>query len=288
MSLFDTRDFGEIEHPDYPGERLICPYNPFLAAERARKREALLAATEKELAKIGASASAGRLRDAGKIGERIGKVIGKHKVARRFITEITGASFTYRRDQEKITAEAVLDGIYVIRASVKECTLDPAAVITACKNLKYVERDFRVIKADDLDLRPIYHYLDKRVRGHVLIAMLAAYLTWHLRAALAELTFTDQHIPVPASPSPPRAAHPRQKPKTPPSSPSANTATCSATCSPSTGRPSPSAASRSASSPSPTPSSAAASNYLALTFTPCPVFPWPATPGRNGNPWAFP
>jgi hypothetical protein len=200
MSLFDVQDFAEIEHPDYPGERLICCHNPVLAAERARKREALLAATEKDLDKIAASASAGRLKDAARIGERIGKVIGKHKMAKHFSTEITDTSFTWRRDQGQITAEAALDGIYVIRTSVTASTLGPAGVITAYKNLKHVERDFRVIKADDLDLRPIRHYLEKRVRGHVLIAMLAAYLTWHLRAALAELTYTDQAIPAPASP----------------------------------------------------------------------------------------
>jgi hypothetical protein len=213
LSLFDTQDFAEIEHPDYPGERLICCHNPVLAAERARKREALLAATEKDLERITAAAGTGRCKGAGKIGERAGKVIGKHKMAKHFITEITGTSFTYRRDQEQIAAEAALDGIYVIRTSVTDSTLGPAGVITAYKNLKYVERDFRVIKADDLDLRPIYHYLGKRVRAHVLTAMLAAYLTWHLRAALAELTFTDQDIPAPASPVAPARRSPQARAK---------------------------------------------------------------------------
>jgi hypothetical protein len=200
MSLSGAQDLAEIEHPDYPGERLVCCHNPVLAAERARKREALLAATETDLEKITAAAAAGRCKGAGAIGERAGKVIGKHKVAKHFITEITSTSFTYRRDTEQIAAEAALDGIYVIRTSVTEDLLSPAGLITAYKNLKYVERDFRITKADDLDLRPIYHYLEQRVRGHVLICMLACYLTWHLRAALAELTFTDQDIPVPASP----------------------------------------------------------------------------------------
>jgi Transposase DDE domain len=213
MSLFDVQDFAEIEHPDYPGERLICCHNPVLAGERARKREALLAATEKDLEKITASAAAGRCRGAGKIGERAGKVIGKHKVAKHFITEITGTSFAYRRDQEQIAAEAALDGIYVIRTSVTAGTLGPAAVITAYKNLKHVERDFRIIKTGDLDLRPIRHYLGKRVRGHVLTAMLAAYLTWHLRAALAELTYTDQDIPAPASPVAPARRSPQARSK---------------------------------------------------------------------------
>ena len=200
MSLSGAQDLAEIEHPDYPGERLVCCHNPVLAAERARKREALLAATETDLEKITAAAAAGRCKGAGAIGERAGKVIGKHKVAKHFITEITSTSFTYRRDTGQIAAEAALDGIYVIRTSVTEDLLSPAGLITAYKNLKYVERDFRITKADDLDLRPIYHYLEQRVRGHVLICMLACYLTWHLRAALAELTFTDQDIPVPASP----------------------------------------------------------------------------------------
>jgi hypothetical protein len=208
-SLFDTQNFAQITHPNYPGERLICCRNPVLAEERARKRQALLAATEKDLAKIATSVAAGRLTGADKIGERIGKVIGKHKVAKHFLREVTDSTFTYRRDQDKISAEAALDGIYVIRTSVTGETLDSAEVITAYKDLKHVERDFRIIKADDLDLRPIHHYLDKRVRAHVLICMLAAYLTWHLREALAELTFTDQHIPDPDDPVAPAQRSPQ-------------------------------------------------------------------------------
>ena len=213
MSLFDVHNFAEITHPGYPGERLICCHNPVLEAERARKREDLLAATETDLAKIRASVTAGRLKDPDKIGIRIGKVIGKHKVGKHFITEVTGTTFTWRRDQQKIAAEAALDGVYVIRTSVTADILDDAATVAAYKDLKYVERDFRMIKADDLDLRPIYHYLAERVRGHVLICMLACYLTWQLRQALAELTFTDQHIPAPADPVAParRSAQARAK-----------------------------------------------------------------------------
>ena len=125
-------------------------------------------------------------------------MIGKHKVGKHFRREVADTTFTFGRDEEKIAAEAALDGIYVIRTSVTGDTLAAAGVITAYKNLKYVERDFRITKADDLDLRPIWHYREHRVRAHVLICMLACYLTWHLRQALAELTFTDQHIP-PAS-----------------------------------------------------------------------------------------
>jgi hypothetical protein len=195
MSLFDIQNFAEISHPDYPGERLICCHNPVLEADRARTRAELLADTEAELAKIRKSVTAGRLNDPDKIGIRVGKVINKRKVAKHFILDIGPGRLAWRRDQEKIAAEAALDGIYVIRTSVPGSTLDAAAAITAYKDLKHVERDFRITKADDLDLRPIHHYLAGRVRGHVLICMLACYLTWHLRAALAELTFTDQHIP---------------------------------------------------------------------------------------------
>jgi transposase len=208
-SLFDTHNLAQITHPNYPGERLICCRNPALADERARKRQALLAATEKDLAKIATSVQAGRLTGADKIGERIGKVIGKHKVAKHFLRQVTDTTFTYRRDEDKIRAEAALDGIYVIRTSVPDETLNSAQTVTAYKNLKHVERDFRIIKTDDLDLRPIHHYLDKRIRAHVLICMLAAYLTWHLRETLAELTFTDQHIPDPDDPVAPAQRSPQ-------------------------------------------------------------------------------
>ncbi len=213
MSLFDTCNFAEITHPDYPGERLVCCHNPVLEADRARTREELLADTEAELAKIRRSVTAGRLKDPDKIGIRVGKVINKRKVAKHFILDIGPSRLTWRRDEEKITAEAALDGIYVIRTSVPGGILDAAGAVAAYKNLKHVERDFRITKADDLDLRPIHHYLPGRVRGHVLICMLACYLTWHLRAALAELTFTDQHIPAPADPVAPAQRSPQAKAK---------------------------------------------------------------------------
>jgi hypothetical protein len=201
MSLFDTQNLAEITHPDYPGERLICCHNPVLEADRARTRAELLADTEAGLAKIKASVDAGRLKDPDKIGIRVGKVINRRKVAKHFILDTGPGRLAWRRDKEKIAAEAALDGIYVIRTSVPGGILGAAAAVTAYKDLKHVERDFRITKADDLDLRPIHHYLAGRVRGHVLICMLACYLTWHLRQALAELTFTDQHIPAhPADP----------------------------------------------------------------------------------------
>ena len=209
LSLFDERNLAEISHPDYPGERLVCCRNPALAKSRAHKREELLAATEADLEKIRSSAGKGRLKDADKIGVRVGKVIGKHKVGKHFVWEITGTSFSYRRDEEKIAAEARLDGIYVIRTTVTAADADTPSVVQAYKNLKYVERDFKTIKIEDLDVRPIRHYLTGRVKAHLLICMLAAYLTWHLRETLAPLTFTDQNIPAPADPVVPakRSAH---------------------------------------------------------------------------------
>ena len=209
LSLFDEQNLAEISHPDYPGERLVCCRNPALAESRRLKREALLAATEADLAKIQASVAAGRLKDTDKIGVRVGKVIGKHKVGKHFTWDITGDGFTFRRDEEKIAAEARLDGIYVIRTTMTADTADAPAVVRTYKNLKYVERDFKTIKIDDLDIRPIRHYLAGRVEAHLLICMLAAYLTWHLRKAFAPLTFTDEDIPEPADPVIPARRSPR-------------------------------------------------------------------------------
>ena len=209
MSLFDTQDLAEISHPDYPGERLITCRNPALAAERARKRTELLAATDADLAAIAARVAAGRLRGAGKIGEAIGRIIAKRKVGKHFRREITDTTFTYHRDQAGIDAEAALDGIYVLRTSVPATELDPAAVVESYKNLAHVERDFRSIKTDDLDLRPIHHRLDERVRAHVLICLLACYLVWHLRKAWAPLTFTDEHPPARDNPIAPAQRSPQ-------------------------------------------------------------------------------
>lgn len=200
MSLFDTQNFAEITHDDFPGERLVCCRNPALADVRARKRDTLLRATEQNLDKIAASVTAGRLRGADKIGIRVGKVINKNKVGKHFITTITDKDFTYHRDEDKITTEAALDGIYVIRTSVDAARLGTGDVVGAYKNLAHIERDFRSIKSDDLDLRPVRHYLADRVKAHILLCMLAAYLNWHLRVALAPLTFTDENIPQPTDP----------------------------------------------------------------------------------------
>jgi len=195
LSLFDEQNLAEITSPDFPGERLIACRNPALAAERARKREDLLAATEKLLAPIITRVQAGRLSGAAAIGVEVGKVISTYKTGKHFEVTITDDSLTVRRKQDQISAEAALHGFCVLRTPVPASDLDAPGVVTAYKNLKYVERDFRHIKADDLDLRPVFHRLEERVRAHVLICMLACYLVWHLRRAWAPLTFTDQNPP---------------------------------------------------------------------------------------------
>src|SRR5689334_21440757 len=208
LSLFDEQDLAEISSPDFPGERLIACRNPALAGERARKREALLAAAEKLLAPIAARVAAGRLSGAAAIGAKAGEVLGRYKVAKHFEVTITDTALTVERKPAQIKAEARLDGIYVFRTPVPAAGLDLAGVVTAYKNLKYVERDFRHIKSDDLDLRPVFHRLEHRVQAHVLICMLAAYLAWHLRQAWAPLTYTDEEPPVQANPVAPARRSP--------------------------------------------------------------------------------
>jgi DDE family transposase len=195
LTLFDQQDLAEISHPDYPGERLIACRNPLLATERARKRQELLAATEALLDPITTAVREGRLAGVDAIGLRVGKAINKFKMAKHLTVVITNTSLTVTRKQDQIDAEAALDGIYVLRTSVPAEALDPPSVVLAYKNLTHLERDFRTIKVDDLDLRPIRHRLEDRVRAHVLICMLAAYLVWHLRRAWAPLTYTDEHPP---------------------------------------------------------------------------------------------
>jgi transposase len=213
LSLFDEQDLAEITSGDFPGERLVACRNPALAEERARKREDLLAATEKALAPLIARVAAGRLAGAAEIGKKTGEVINKYKMAKHFDVTITSACLAAERKHSQIEDEARLDGIYVIRTPLPEAELDAAGTVTAYKNLKYVERDFRHIKADDLDLRPVFHRLEKRVKGHVLICMLAAYLTWHLRQAWAPLTYTDEDPPAPADPVAPAQRSPSAEAK---------------------------------------------------------------------------
>jgi hypothetical protein len=207
-SLFDQTNLAEVTHPDYPGERLVVCRNPLLGAERARKRAELLAATAAELDKVAAAVAAGKLSGAAKIGVRVGRVLGRFKMARHVRLDIADRHFTYARDQAAIDAEAALDGIYVVRTSVAANHLDTAGVVQAYKRLAKVEQDFRSLKTVDLDLRPVHHHLEQRVRAHVLVCMLAAYLVWHLRKAWAPLCFTDETPPEHADPVAPTVRSP--------------------------------------------------------------------------------
>jgi hypothetical protein len=195
-SLFDEHDLFQITHPDYPGERLVCCRNPALAEQRTRKREALLAATQTELNKIAEATRRERrpLRGKDKITLRMSKVINRYKVGKHFTTEITDDAFRYARDEAKITAEAALDGIYVIRTSLAEPTLARDDVVARYKGLEDVERFFRTLNGE-LDVRPIRHRLADRVRAHVFLRMLSYYITWHMKQALAPILFTDHDKP---------------------------------------------------------------------------------------------
>src|SRR4029077_20921931 len=213
LSLFDQQDLAEITSGDFPGERLVACRNPGLPADRARKREDLLAATEKLLAPLMARVQAGKLTGAAEIGIEVGKVITTYKAGKPFAVTITDTSLTVARKQDQIDAEAALGGFYVLRTPIPADELEASGVVTAYKNLKYVERDFRHIKSDDLDLRPVFHRLEERVRAHVLICMLACYLTRHLRRALAPLPFTDENLPAPATPVAPARRSAAAQPK---------------------------------------------------------------------------
>ena len=183
---------GEITSPDFPGERLVACMNPFLEAERARKRESLLAATEADLDKIAAACARARrpLRGTDKIAVRAGRVLKRRKVAKHFTVQITDDSFSYARDQDSIAAEAKLDGIYVVRTSVAATDLDSGEVVSSYKALAQVERAFRAFNTD-LDIRPIRHRTEDRVRAHVFLRMISYYISWHMQARLAPLLFTD-------------------------------------------------------------------------------------------------
>jgi transposase len=192
-SLFDEVDLAEISSEDYPGERLIVCRNPLLAAERARKRKELLEATEQELEKIvvATQRKSRRLKGEDKIALRVGKVRNKYKMGKHFELEITSDSFGYHRKVEQIAEEASLDGFYVIRTNVPAEELGPTETVTVYKGLSVVERAFRSMKTMDLKVRPIHHRLVDRVRSHVLLCMLAYYVEWHMRQALAPVLFDD-------------------------------------------------------------------------------------------------
>jgi len=193
LSLFDQRDMASITSPDFPGERLIVCRNADLAAKRAHKRQELLGATERDLARIQTAVQRPRkpLRGAANIALAVGAVIEKHKMRKHFDLTITDASFTHARKVDAIEAEAATDGIYIVRTSLKAGVLDDAATVRSYKSLSRVERAFRCIKTVDLHVRPVHHWLAGRVRAHVFLCMLAYYLEWHMRNALAPLLFDD-------------------------------------------------------------------------------------------------
>jgi hypothetical protein len=194
MSLFDDRDLAEVRHPDYPGERLIVCRNPLLAAERARKRGELMATAEKKLKEIEAATKRKRqpIRSAEKISYLVGKALAPSKVEKYFQWEITPHGLQWHRHQERIHRDAALDGIYVLRTSVSDQHLDREQTVLAYKRLAAVERAFRSLKSVDLNVRPIHHRLPERVRAHIFLAMLAYYVEWHMRQALAPVLFDDE------------------------------------------------------------------------------------------------
>ena len=214
LTLFDVQDLAEITTPDFPGERLVACKNPFLEAERARKRESLLAAAEADLAKIAAACARARrpLRGKDKIAVRADRVLRRRKVAKHFTVQVTDDSLSYTRDQDSITAEAKLDGIYVLRTSVQAGDLDSPEVISSYKALAQVERAFRAFNTD-LGIRPIRHHTEDRVRAHVFLRMLSYYISWHMQARLAPILFTDDDKPgaqaARTSPVAPAARSPR-------------------------------------------------------------------------------
>ena len=197
LSLFDQRDMAEIESADFPGERLIVCRNPALAAERARKRSELLDATERDLQKIQARVRRARkpLRGADRIGLAVGAVIGRRKMAKHFQIDITDTDLAFARRPDSIATEAALDGIYVLRTNLPADRLSTADAVKAYKGLARVERAFRSLKTVDLELRPVFHWTASRVRAHVLLCMLAYYLEWHMRQALAPILFDDHDRP---------------------------------------------------------------------------------------------
>jgi Transposase DDE domain len=193
LSLFDERDLAAVTSPDYPGERLIVCRNPALAAERARKREDLLQATERDLVAIQAAVNRTRrpLRGIARIARKVGAALDRRHMAKHFDLDIADNHFVFARKAAAIAAEAALDGLYAIRTPVLADRLDDAATVAAYKSLSQVERAFRSLKTVDLDIRPIFHRLAPRVRAHVFLCMLAYHVEWHLRARLAPMLYDD-------------------------------------------------------------------------------------------------
>ena len=200
LSLFDQLNLAEIESADYPGERLVVCRNPLVAAERARKREDLLQATEAALAPIKQRVEAGTLRGAAAIALVVGQVINKRKVKKHFQLVIEDNRFAYSRNQAQIDQEAALDGFYVLRTNLAEQTLTAPDLVRSYKQLAHAEQAFRTLKSPELEIRPIRHRREDRVRAHAFLCLLAYYLEWHLRAAWAPLLFSDEQPPLAADP----------------------------------------------------------------------------------------
>jgi len=193
LSLFDERDMASVTSPDFPGERLVVCRNPDLARERTRKREDLLAATERDLARVETAVArkARPLRGTAAIGLRAGAVLNKYKMAKHFDLTIADNHFSFARKHDAIAAEAALDGFYVVRSNLSAYTLDDAGLVRAYKSLSQVERAFRSLKTVDLHIRPLFHWAAPRVRAHVFLCMLAYHVEWHLRQALAPMLYDD-------------------------------------------------------------------------------------------------
>lgn len=200
LSLFDEQNLAEITAEDYPGERLIVCRNPLVAGERTRKRQELLEATERDLQQIAERVQKGTLTGSSEIGLAVGPAVKRYKMRKHFDLQITDQGFTFTRKTEQIQAEAALDGIYILRTGLTTQEISTSEIVRSYKNLEQAERAFKTFKGPELQIRPIHHHLETRVRAHVLLCMLAYYLTWHLKQAWAPLLFKDENPPVQADP----------------------------------------------------------------------------------------
>jgi transposase len=202
LGLFDEKNLFELQHPDYPSERLVACRNAELGKLRGHKRQALLEATRKDLEKVRAMVKRGDLRGAGKIGVRAGRVVNKYKVAKHFELTIEDGRFDFALRDEEIAAEAALDGIYVIRTSLSKKEMSAPNAVRSYKSLSDVERAFRSLKTVDLEVRPIHHRLADRVRAHIFLCMLAYYVEWHMREAWRSILFADEDLEAKATRDP--------------------------------------------------------------------------------------
>ncbi len=192
LGLFDQRNLFEVTHPDFPGERLVACRNPQLALLRANKRQSLLEATSRELEKVRGMVSRGKIKGKDAIGVRVGKVVDKYKMSKHLVLDIRDDGFDFHVEDDKVSAEAALDGIYVVRTSVPAQLLATDDVVRSYKMLSQVERAFRSFKTVDLEVRPIRHRLEDRVKAHIFLCMLAHYVAWHMIESWRQLLFCDE------------------------------------------------------------------------------------------------